>query len=139
MDNTHIDGRVVKVSKPAEYIYMLFADLTNFTRTIPEDILRQYDFKSTVDTITANVSGFEIGIEVVERTPFSRIGYCQSSATPLAFSFVVLLKTLSPGTSEYQLILDAEIPAIYKMMIGGKVKEMVDRVTDEIERGLNSF
>ena len=31
----------------------------------------------------------------------------------------------------------AELGTMMKMMVGGKIKEMVDKLTDELEKGLN--
>lgn len=167
MANTHIEGRVVRVARPADILYSLFTDLTNFTRKMPADISNinadtsninadipnmpdipedmrnmladmqdKADVRATPDTLLAKVQGFEIGIKICERTPFTRIRYEQYGSTPIPFTFTVLLKDLGTGTSDFQLIMDSELSGMFKMMLGGKLQEIVDKVTDGIERAL---
>jgi len=136
MANTHIEGRVVRVARPADVLYSLFTDLTNFTRNIPADMMDKADLKATPDTLLAKVQGFEIGMKICERTPFTRIRYEQHGSSPIPFTFTVLLNDLGTGTSDFQLIMDSKLSGIFKMMLGGKLQQIVDKVTDEIERAL---
>lgn len=167
MANTHIEGRVVRVARPADILYSLFTDLTNFTRKMPADISNinadssninadipnmpdipadmrnmladmqdKADVRATPDTLLAKVQGFEVGIKICERTPFTRIRYEQYGSTPIPFTFTVLLNDLGTGTSDFQLIMDSELSGMFKMMLGGKLQEIVDKVTGGVERAL---
>ncbi len=139
MANTHIEGRIVRVSRPSSFLYSLFSDLTNFTRNLPEDLKGKADIRSTPDTLVASVKGFEIGIKVCERTPFSCVKYEHFGSSPIPFLINVNMNDLSNGSSDFQLIMDAELTGIFKMMLGGKLQEVVDRVTDEMERAMGSM
>jgi hypothetical protein len=136
MANTHIEGRVVRIARPADVLYSLFTDLTNFTRNFPADMQDKADVRATPDTLLATVQGFEVGIKICERTPFTRIRYEQYGSTPIPFTFTVLLNDLGTGTSDFQLIMDSELSGMFKMMLGGKLQEIVDKVTDGVERAL---
>lgn len=137
MANTHIEGRVVRISRPCDFLYHIFTDLSNFTKNLPPDIASKADISSTPDTLIAKVQGFEIGMKVSERTPFSTIRYSSLETSPLPFSFTIKLDNIAPGVTDFQLIMDSELSGMLKMMVGGKLQEVVDKVTDQIESAMN--
>lgn len=136
MSNTHIEGRVVRLSQPAAVLYSIFENLTNFTQNMPADMLSQADVKATANTLIAKVKGIEIGMQVIERTPFTQIKYQQYGATPIPFTFTINLETMGTNTTDFQLIMDTEISGVYKMMLGSKLQEIVDKITDQIQASM---
>ena len=132
-----IEGRVIKISRPAESVYMLFADLSSFARAIPAEAVDKYELKLTGESVTGKAYGFELGMRVAERTPFSKVVYKQSEQTPIEFLLSANFVSLSPGSCDFQLVMDVELPLMYKMMLGGKLQEVVDKLTDNIEAGFN--
>ncbi|MHC1779049.1 MAG: hypothetical protein AB9922_02295 [Bacteroidales bacterium] len=139
MANTHIEGRVVRIARPPMTLYSLFTDLTNFTRNLPPEMRDKAELTATPDTLLAKVQGFEIGMKISERTPFSCVKYEQYGSSPIPFEFTVLLTDLGNGFSEFQLIMDSELSGMFKMMLEGKLREMVDKVTDQIETAMGSL
>jgi len=133
----HIEGRVVRISRPAESVYMLFSDFSHFTKAIPADTIGKYELRFTEETIIGKAYGFELGMQIVERTPFSKVAYKQYGSMPIEFSLTVNIIDITPETCDFQLIMDAELPGIYRMMLGSKLQEVVDKLTDNIEAGLN--
>ncbi|MDP3453231.1 MAG: hypothetical protein Q8R90_09775 [Bacteroidales bacterium] len=139
MSNSHIEGRVVRISRPASSLYSLFSDLTNFTRNLPQDMRDKADIKSTPDTLVASVQGFEIGMKVCERSPFTYVKYDHYGSTPIPFAITVNLNDLGNGSCDFQLIMDTQLSGMFKMMLGGKLQEVVDKITDEIERAMGAM
>ena len=132
-----IEGRVIRISRPAESVYMLFADLSSFAQAIPAEAADKYELKLTGESVTSKAYGFELGMRIAERTPFSKVVYRQSEQTPIEFLLSANLAALSPGSCDFQLIMDVEMPLMYKMMLGSKLQEVVDKLTDNIEAGFN--
>ena len=132
-----IEGRVKRISKPAESVYMIFADFSCFMKAIPADVIDKYELKFTSESITGRAYGFEMGIKIVERTPFSKVVYKQSEQTPVEFTLLTNITTLSPEMCNFQLIMETDLPPIYKMMLGNKLQEVVDKLTDNIEAAFN--
>jgi|GEM_PF-2181662 hypothetical protein len=132
-----VEGRIVRISRPAEAVYMVFSDFSHFTRFISADIMEKYELKIGEETVIGKAYGFELGMQIAERTPFSGIVYKQYGRMPIEFSLAVNITTLAPGTCDFQLILETELPGIYKMMLGNKLQEVVDKLTDNIEAGFN--
>lgn len=136
MDNTHIEGRVVSIARSAEVLFTVFSDLSNFTGNLPPDIADKAEISVTPDTLIAKVQGFELGMKVIERTPFERVRYQQYGATPIPFTVTVNLQQLSPTSTQFQLVLDTELSGMFKIMLGGKLKEIVEKITSELEKAM---
>ena len=136
--STHIEGRVVRIARPTEVLYSVFTDLTNFTKNIPVEMSGKADLTTTPDTLVARVQGMELGIKVSERTPFSRVRYEQYGKSPFPFSFTINLDSPDPSHTDFQLVMDTELSGMFKMMLGGKLQEVVDKVTDQIEMALGA-
>jgi len=133
MSNTHIEGRIIRIARPASVLFSIFTDLTNFTQNLPDHMLSDAQVETTPDTLVAKVKGIEIGMHVTERTPFTQVKYQQYGATPIPFNFTINLESISASTTDFQLIMDTELSGIYKMMLGNKLQEVVDKITDQIE------
>ncbi len=139
MANTHIDGRVVRIAHPPVTLYSLFTDLTNFTRNFPAEMREKADISTTPDTLLAKVQGFEIGMRISERVPYSLVKYEQYGSSPIPFEFTVKLTDVGNGSCEFQLTMDSELSGMFKMMLECKLREMVDKVTDGIESAMGSL
>ncbi|MDD2584678.1 MAG: hypothetical protein PHE99_07035 [Bacteroidales bacterium] len=136
MSNTHIEGRTVRIAQPAQVLYSMFVDLTNFTRNLPQEILSEAQVESTPDTITGKFKGFQLGMHITERTPFTQVKYQQYGTSPIPFCFTIKLESISLNTTEFQITMDTELNGMYKMMLGGKLQEAVDKITDQLESTL---
>ena len=136
MANTQAKGRTVRIQQPASQIFAIFSDLTNFTKSLPEDIGKKANIVSTCDTLSGNVQGFDLGIKVAERIPFSLIRYEQYGRGPFPFNFIMRIESISQMESSFNLELNAELSGMFKMMLGGKLQEAVDKITDELEKGM---
>lgn len=133
---TKVKGRRVVVRHPSGVLFSIFSDLNNLYENLPSDLREKFDLKPTTDTLVAHVMGFHIGIIVEERIPFSSVKYIQFGKSPVPFTIWAFLDSISDADTEFHIELDAELHGIFTMM-SGKLQEAVDKVTDEIERGLS--
>jgi len=133
MGNTQIKGRRVVVKYPARALFELFSDLTNFTKNLPQDMLKGSEVTATRDTLIAKVQGFEIGLVVAERVEFSLVRYDQYGKNIFPYTFFVRLDSKSEAETEFMIEMDTELSGMFKTMVGGKLQELVDKVTDQIE------
>ena len=74
------------VSRPPYELYLLFSDLRNFLSMLPED--KRGMIQASYDTLTATVQGFNIGVKVHQRVPYSRIELVDYGA-PFAFHLAI--------------------------------------------------
>ena len=86
------------------------------------------------DTITATVQGFNIGVKVHERVPYSRIELVDYGA-PFAFHIELHFDPApaNPYQTEFWVKLEADLNLMMKMMLSGKIKEALDNTVEGTE------
>ncbi len=136
MGDTKVTGRRVILRQPAPVVYGIFSDLRHFADNLPADVKDKADISFDADSLLAKVQGFELGIKIEERSPYNYIKFVQYGASPVNFNFWVRIDTLDSESCAFQLELDAHLGAMMKMMVGGKVQEAIDKLTDELEKRL---
>ena len=124
-----IKSKRAVVSKAPYELYMAFVDMRNFLQFVPED--KREGVTADYDTIHATVQGFNIGVKVVERTPYSKIEFADDGA-PFQFRLVMHFDPASadPYKTDFQIVLEAELNFMMKTLLGGKLKDALDKVVD---------
>lgn len=118
------------VSKAPYELYMAFADMRNFVQFLPED--KKQDVTAEYDSLHAVVQGFNIGIRVTERVPYSRIEF-EDDGAPFQFHLTMHFDAAAdPYKTDFQIVLDAELNFMMKTLLGGKLKEALDKVVDAL-------
>ena len=118
------------MSKAPYELYMLFVDMRNFVNFLPED--KKQGVTADYDSIHADVQGFNIGLKVVERVPYSRIVF-QDDGAPFTFELALFFDPASdPYKTDFQIILEAELNFMMKTLLGGKLKDALDKVVDAL-------
>ena len=118
-------GTVAK--SPAE-LYMAFADMRAFKQMIPPD--KQESVQADYDSISVTVQGFNIGVRVLERVPYSRITLCDSNA-PFRFNICFSFDPLPDGKTDFHIDVEAELNMMMKMMLGSKIKDGLDKIVEQ--------
>jgi hypothetical protein len=119
------------VSKAPYELYMAFCDMRNFVRFLPED--KKQGVEADYDYIKAEVQGFTIGVKVVDRVPYSRIVF-QDDGAPFQFELALFFNAVpaDPYKTEFQIILEAELNFMMKTLLGGKLRDALDKVVDSL-------
>lgn len=123
-----IKSKRAVVSKAPYELYMAFADMRNFVQFVPED--KRSDVTADYDTIHATVQGFAIGVKVIQRTPYSRLEFADDGA-PFQFRLTMHFDaSVDPYKTDFQIVLDADLNFMMKTLLGGKLKDALDKVVD---------
>ena len=118
------------VSKAPYELYMAFVDMRNFMQFLPED--KKAGVNADYDSIQAEVQGFNIGIRVKDRTPYSKIEYVDDGA-PFKFRIILHFDAASdPYKTDFQIEVEAELNFMMKTFLGGKIKDALDKVVDSL-------
>ena len=119
------------VSKSPYELYMMFVDMRNFVRFLPED--KKDSVTADYDSLHAEVQGFSVGLKVVDRVPYSRIVF-QDDGAPFQFELVLFFNPVSndPYKTDFQIILEAELNFMMKTILGGKLKDALDKLVDAL-------
>ena len=125
-----IKSKTALVSKAPYELYMVFTDMSNFVRFLPED--KKAEVTADYDSLHAVVQGFNIGVRISERIPYSRIDFADDGAP---FQFVLSMHfdaASDPYKTNYHISLDADLNFMMKALLGSKLQEALDRIVDAI-------
>ena len=122
----HYESKHGIVAIPADQLYMGFTDMRNFTNYIPAQ--HRDSVSADFDSLKASVSGFTIAVRVVERLPYSLIRL-QDDEAPFHFSVSIHFDTVPEGT-DFSIEVDADLNLMMKALLGGKIKEGLDKAVD---------
>lgn len=118
------------VSKAPYELYMTFVDMRNFVQFLPED--KKQGVSADFDSIHAEVQGFNIGVKVASRTPYSKVEYVDDGA-PFRFTLKLYFEpAYDPYKTEFRIELDADLNFMMKTILGSKLQQGIDRVVDAL-------
>ena len=116
------------VSKSPCELYMAFADMRNLLQFVPQD--KKEGIEADYDYIHAQVQGFNVGIKVAERTPYSKIEFMDDGA-PFSFRLKMHFDPAQdPFKTDFQIVLDADLNFMMKTLLGSKLQEGLDQIVD---------
>ena len=125
-----IKSKRAVVSTPPYQLYMAFTDMRNFLQYLPED--KRADVQADYDSIRATVQGFEIGVKVKDRTPYSKIEFVDDGA-PFHFNLAMHFDpSTDPYKTDFQVVVDADLNFMMKALLGSKLKDALDKVVDSL-------
>ena len=128
--SVNIKSKTAVVSKAPYELYMAFTDMRNFIQFLPED--KKAEVTADYDSIHAMVQGFNIGVRVKERVPYSRLEF-QDDGAPFQFFLTLHFDAASdPYKTDFQICLDADLNLMMKMLLGSKIQGALDKVVDSL-------
>ena len=125
-----IKSKTAVVSKAPYELYMVFTDMSNFVRFLPEE--KKADVTADFDSLHATVQGFNIGVRITDRVPYSRIDFADDGAP---FKFVLSMHfdaSSDPYRTNYHICLDADLNFMMKTLLGSKLQQALDKVVDSL-------
>ena len=116
------------VSKSPCELYMAFADMRNLLQFVPQD--KKEGIEADYDYIHAQVQGFNVGIKVAERTPYSKIEFMDDGA-PFSFRLKMHFDPAQDSfKTDFQIVLDVDLNFMMKTLLGSKLQEGLDQIVD---------
>ncbi|MDD6253090.1 MAG: hypothetical protein ACI3ZO_05430 [Candidatus Cryptobacteroides sp.] len=119
------------VARAPYMLYMPFADMRNFVNMLPED--KKQGVSADYDTLHAVVQGFNVGVRINDRVPYSRISFKDDGA-PFAFNVDLCFDADggNPDSTDFHINVDADLNFMMKMMLGSKLQGAVDKMVDTV-------
>ena len=136
MSNTTVKGKEVILKRTPMVLFNMFSDLSLLVRNVPEE----YAGKITADkdSIHIEYKGINMGIVVERREPFSLVVLKDDGKSFFEFTLSFFMEPVGLDSTLFHVELEAELNFMMKMMVGSKLQEMVDSLTDQIEKAVNS-
>lgn len=128
---TEIKSKHATVSRPPYMLYMAFVDMRNFSQFLPEDKRNEVQLEADYDSVHAVVQGFNVGVKVVERVPYSRIDFADDGA-PFNFDVSMHFDAVpgDPEKTDFSVEVHAELNMMMKMMLSSRIQEALDKMVD---------
>lgn len=125
-----IIGKTVVINKPSYAIYGTFTDLSNITANIPEE--HRSKVTADRDTIAVIVQNMSLGAKINNRVPFSRVDMEQYGQAPFPFLISIVMDPASDDKTYFHIEMRAELNAMMRMLLGRRLREGIDKMTDMI-------
>lgn len=129
------ESKQVRITRPAEVIYASLADFSNFTPILKDKV---EDWSADRDSCSFKVKGFTAKLHIVERDEPKCVKITADQGSPVDFNFWLQLQPVDADDTRMRLVLRIELNMMMKMMIGGKIKDALDQIADQIATAFNS-
>ena len=132
MSDTKYESKIVSSTASAEQIYRVFSNLKNVERVkdlIPKDKIQEMEISEDQIRIKVDGLGQKITIGIVDRIENDTIKF-GLEGIPMDANFWVQLKQLSENDTRIKLTLKADIPMMFKMMIGNKLQQGLNQAAE---------
>jgi len=137
---TKYESELKTISSSGEVVFNILSDLKNLEKLAsnPKFADKAKDMQYDTDSCSFAVDGFgRVGFRIVERTPFSSLKMTSENA-PVSISVDVVIEALAENQSTLKLILNADLPAMIKMMVGSKLQDGVNSIAELLATSFNS-
>lgn len=132
------ESKQQQINKPTELIFSTLSSFSNFTPILQDKV---EGWQATEDKCSFRAQGFNVELEMVERTrpTLIKIAPAAGGGIPFAFNFFVQLKEVAPSETRMRIVLDVELNMMLKMMIGSKLQDAVDKIAEQIAQSFNKI
>ena len=132
MSETKYESKITSAPCSAQQIYRVLSNLQNLERVrdmIPKDKIQEMEIEP--DRVRLKVDGLaqKITIAIVDRIENDTVKF-GAEGIPMDANFWIQLKELAPNDTRIKLTVKAEIPMMFKMMIGKKLQDGLDQAAD---------
>ncbi len=129
------ESKQVLITRPATVIYTTLSSFSNFTPILRDKV---EEWSATEDCCSFKVKGFTMKLRIIEREENKTIKVTGEEGSPFDFTFWMQLVELSPSETKMRLVLHVELNMMMKMMVGGKLKDGINQMVDQIATSFNA-
>ena len=136
MSESKYESKVTSAPCPAEQIYRVLSNMENLERVrefIPQDKIQEMEIEPDRVRLKVDGLGQKITIAIVDRKENDTIKF-GAEGIPMDANFWIQLKELSPVDTRIKLTVKADIPMMFRMIIGKKLQEGLDQAADMLSQ-----
>lgn len=131
MGKTKYESPVKAVAAPCQRVYDRLSDLRNLEAVrdrLPEDKVSGLEFDR--DTVSVEAAGVgRLAMRIVDREEPKCVKF-ESVDSPVGFHLWVQMLPTGPDTSKIRLTLEADLNPFIRAMVGGKLKDGLDKMAE---------
>ena len=132
MAESKYESKITSAPCSAQQIYRVLSNLKNLERVkdlIPKDKIQEMEIEPDRVRMKVDGLGQKITIAIVDRIENDTVKFGIEGA-PMDANFWIQLKEISPTDTRIRLTLKADIPMMFRMMIGSKLQQGLDQAAD---------
>ena len=132
MSESKYESKITSSSCSAAQIYNVLGNLSNLERVrdlIPQDKIQEMEIQPDYVRIKVDGLGQKITITIVDRIENDTVKFGIEGA-PMDANFWIQLKEIWPTDTRIRMTLKADIPMMFRMMIGSKLQQGLDQAAD---------
>lgn len=132
MSDTKYESKIVSSTSSATQIYNVLSNLKNIERVkdlIPKDKIQEMEISEDQIRIKVDGLGQKLTIAIIERVENDMIKF-GLEGIPMQANLWIQLKEIADSDTRIKLTLKADIPMMFKMMIGNKLQQGLDQAAD---------
>ncbi len=132
MSESKYESKITSSPCSAEQIYRVLSNMQNLERVrdmMPKDKIQEMEISPDRVRIKVDGLGQKITIAIVDTIENDTVKY-GVEGVPMDAHLWIQLKEVAPGDTRIRLTVKAEIPFMFKMMIGKKLQEGLDQAAD---------
>lgn len=126
------ESKITSSRCPAQQIYSVLSNMQNLERVrdlIPKDKIQEMEIEHDRVRIKVDGLGQKITLSVVDKIENDTIKF-GAEGIPMEANFWIQLKEVSPADTRIKLTLKADLPMMFKLMIGKKIQTGLDQAAD---------
>ena len=132
MSESKYESKISSAPCSAQQIYRVLSDLNNLERVrdmIPQDKIQEMEIDRDFVRMKVDGLGQKITIAIVDRIENDTVKF-GAEGIPMQANFWIQLKEISPVDTRIKLTVKADIPMMFKMMIGKKLQDGLDQAAE---------
>lgn len=125
-----IESQKVKIQASAERTYTVCSNCNDFAAALPGQVS---DWKSTENECSFTIPGIaQIYLNIAEKTEFSKVHFHAKADKPVELELFVYINGSESG-SEASILIDADIPVMFTMMIKTPLQNFANQLIEKIK------
>ena len=128
MSLSKYESQVCAINADAHTVYSVLSNLENLNRVrdlIPQDKVKELEIAPDMVRMKVDGLGQKICIRIIDRKEDDTIKFGAENI-PADMNFWIQLKQVAQRDTRIKLTLHAEIPMMFRMMIGTKIQKGID-------------
>jgi carbon monoxide dehydrogenase subunit G len=131
---TKIESDKVSIRKPSSDVFSYLQKMENIGNILPEQV---ENFTSDNDTCRFEIKGMgPMGLKLGAVNPDS-ITYLKNEKAPFDFSLIASIKETGADSTDVQLVFEADLNPIFKMMAEKPLQNFVNHLVKKFESIMN--
>ena len=133
------ESKQQQILKSAARIYPFVSRFDMLTPALQDKV---EEWQANEDCCSFKVKGFTVKLRIIEREENKMVkisGDDEGTSAPIDFTFWIQLHEVSQSDTRIRLVLHAELNMMMRMMIGGKIKDGLDKAVEGLAMAFNQI